>query len=119
MFSLALALLFAAPAAAPADGEVPFEPVRSYADAGACRAALVAHAAEARRAAVAVEGPYEVAAGDIRMHRVDVSERGHRITEERCLAAALSRRSWLHEMREDEGDDPDSPYTFERVFGPR
>ena len=119
MFSLALAFLFAAPAAAPGDGEVPFEPVRSYADAGACRTALVAHAAEARGAAVAIEGPYEVAVGDVRMHRVDVSERGHRITEERCLVAALSRRSWLHEMREEEGGDPGSPYAFERVFGER
>ena len=119
MFSLALALLFAAPAAAPTDGEVPFEPVRSYAHAGACRARLVADVAEARGAAVAVEGPYEIAPGDVRMHRVDVTERGHRITEERCLAAALSRRSWLHEMRAEGAGDPASPYAFERVFGRR
>ena len=119
MFPLAVAILFAASATAAGDGELPFEPVQSYADAGACRARLVADVAEARGAAVATEGPYEVAAGDLRMHRVDVSEHGHRITEERCQLAALSRRSWLHEMRAEEGGDPESPYAFERVFGGR
>ncbi|CAA9489143.1 MAG: hypothetical protein AVDCRST_MAG39-653 [uncultured Sphingomonadaceae bacterium] len=111
-----LALQAAAPAAAE---ETPFTPVRNFADAAACRAHLAAEAAAARGGATAVEGPYEVAPGDVRTHRVDATARGHRIAEQRCLGAALSRRSWTHDMGPPDGADADagSPYTFERVFG--
>ena len=98
----ALALLLAA---APASAEeTPFEPSdATFADAAACAARLAELAREARNAGYeAVEGPYEVAAGDVRIHIVAIEGRGHRISEHRCAGADLAGRSWRHSMEEDE-----------------
>jgi hypothetical protein len=80
--------------------ETPFEPAsRSFADAATCEAHLAALAGTARSGGFdAVQGPYEVAAGDIRIHTVRAEGSGHRIAEHRCLAAELSARSWTHVM---------------------
>ena len=89
--------------AAAAD-EVPFEPsVESFASAAACRAHLVTVAAAARQERYdAVEGPYEMAAEDVRIHMVRADGAGHRITEQRCVAEKLSGRSWSHAMQDEE-----------------
>jgi hypothetical protein len=105
--SLLLALLgfaAAAAAAAPEAPETPFEPSRdSFADAAACKVRLAVLAAEARAAGHdAVEGPYELASGDVRIHTVRAEGAGHRIAEHRCLADKLSARSWTHAMAEAE-----------------
>jgi hypothetical protein len=94
---LPLPLLLLAAAA-----EVPFETSGdSFADAAACRAQLVALAAQARADnADAVEGPYEIAAGDVRIHSVRAEGAGHRIAEHRCLAERLGSRSWTHQMED-------------------
>ena len=94
--SIALLLLFAA--AAP--DEAPFEPSsRSFADAAACKAFLAAEADEARHGGFdAVEGPYDLAAGDVRIHTVRADGSGHSIHEQRCLADKLSGRTWRHAM---------------------
>jgi hypothetical protein len=98
---LTLPLLFLTAAA---EEEVPFEPsAESFADAAACKARLVALAGEARAAGHdAIEGPYEIAAGDTRIHSVRAEGAGHRIAEHRCLAARLSNRSWTHAMADAE-----------------
>ena len=100
--------------AAAANAETPFEPApNSFADAAACKAFLATEAGEARgRAYDAVEGPYQLAAGDVRIHTVRTEGRGHRIEERRCLGAALSARSWRHSL-EDGGDEPE--FTVEAV----
>jgi hypothetical protein len=94
---LPLPLLLLAAAA-----ETPFEASgESFSDAAACRARLVALAAEARAEnADAVEGPYEIEGGDVRIHSVRAEGAGHRIVEHRCLAEKLSGRSWSHEMED-------------------
>ena len=66
-----------------------------FADAAGCKTHLARLAADERlREHVAVEGPYDIAAGDVRIHWVDVSGSGHRITEHRCLAEQLSARTF-------------------------
>ncbi len=94
-----IALLLLVGAAAAADA-TPFEPSpRSFTDSGACKAFLAASAGEARGQAYdAVEGPYDVAAGDVRIHTVSAEGKGHRIVEQRCLDSALSGRSWRHSL---------------------
>jgi hypothetical protein len=96
---LPLSLLIATPALA-APGEAPFVPSgQVFASAAACRAELVELVAEARRGDhAAVEGPYEVATGDVRAHLVRISGSGHRITEHRCAGEKLSTRTWRHSM---------------------
>ncbi|MFL6843687.1 MAG: hypothetical protein ACJ8ER_02265 [Allosphingosinicella sp.] len=108
---IALLLLAAATAASP-DGETPFEPAaQSFADAAQCKAFLAARAADARRQDYdAVEGPYSLAAGDVRIHTVRAEGKGHRIDEQRCLGAALSGRSWTHSLEAEE-----TPFTVESV----
>ena len=93
-----------------AAGEVPFEPSSErFADAGACRAHLGSLVTIARRDKhEAVEGPYELAAGEVRVHIVDVAGSGHRITEHRCLAEQLSTRSWRHSMAGGEEEEPET-----------
>jgi hypothetical protein len=103
---IALLLFLAAP------DETPFEasPER-FADAAACKAHLVAVAAGARSGDYeAVEGPYEIVAGDVRIHTVRAESLGHRIDEQRCLAEKLSGRSWNHRMEPEE-----APFTVESV----
>ena len=83
-----------------ASAEAPFEPsAESFADAAACKARLASLASDARGGGFdAVEGPYEIAAGDVRVHFVRAEGPGHRISEHRCLAGKLSGRSWTHAM---------------------
>ncbi len=101
-FLLALPLLLLTAAAE--SEETPFTPsAESFADAAACKARLAAIAAEARAGGFdAVEGPYDVAAGDVRIHTVRAEGPGHRIAEQRCLADKLSARSWTHAMAQAE-----------------
>ena len=91
-----LALMLAAAPPEPA----PFEPSeQSFADAAACKARLVTLASDARGAGYdVVEGPYDLAPGDVRIHMIRADGEGHRISEHRCLEAALSSRSWRHSM---------------------
>jgi hypothetical protein len=101
-------LLFAAATA----GDLPFEPsAERFADAAACKARLAQLSDEARRQDYdAVEGPYTIVAGDVRIHTVRAEGRGHRIAEHRCLAAELGARSWSHSL------EPDEPeFTVESV----
>jgi hypothetical protein len=95
--ALALLLLLAAAGAAE---ETPFEDSkRTFSDAAACKAFLAGEVAQARGGSFdAVEGPYLIAAGDVRMHTVQAVGVGHRIHEQRCLAEKLSGRSWTHAM---------------------
>ena len=105
LLPLPLLLLLAA-------AEVPFDASgESFADAAACRARLVSLAGQATgKGYDAVEGPYEVARGDIRVHMVRAEGAGHRITEHRCLAEKLSARSWSHRM-----EDEQPEFTVESV----
>ncbi|HEY0625887.1 MAG TPA: hypothetical protein VGD10_04060 [Allosphingosinicella sp.] len=100
----ALPLLLAFIAAPAAAEEVPFVvSAERFADAAACRAHIDGLAATARAERYdAVEGPYELVAGDVRIHMVKAEGAGHRISEHRCLAAELSARSWNHSMEADE-----------------
>ncbi len=103
-------------AGAAALGEAPFEPApRSFANAAACRGFLAESAGEARDQGYdAVEGPYDVAAGDVRIHTVRAEGKGHRIAEQRCLDSALSGRSWRHSLEGME-EGVDEGFTVESV----
>ncbi|HEX9947727.1 MAG TPA: hypothetical protein VGA98_09315 [Allosphingosinicella sp.] len=105
-----LSLILLAGVAA-AGGEAPFEPSRrSFADPAACEAFLAGHAGDARgKGFDAVEGPYRIGAGDVRIHIVRTEGSGHRIDEQRCLGAALSGRSWHHSL----GDEDEEAFTAE------
>lgn len=98
--SWAALLLFAAATA----GDLPFEPsAERFADAAACKARLAELSDSARRQDYdAVEGPYSIGAGDVRIHTVRAEGRGHRIAEHRCLAAELGARSWSHSLEPEE-----------------
>ncbi len=102
-------VLLCLPAPLLAFDEAPFEPSReTFADEEGCTARLSAIAAAARAGEhVAVEGPYAIGPGDIRIHSVLVAGSGHRITEHRCLGAQLGSRTWTHVMdgSEDEGTE--------------
>ena len=93
LLPLPLLLLIAA-------AEAPFEPsAGTFADAAACTARLSGLADEARAGRYdAVEGPYRLAAGDVRIHMVRAEGSGHVISEYRCLAEKMSERSWSHSM---------------------
>ncbi len=108
MRRLLILALLSAPAAAAE--EVPFEPsTRSFADAAACRAHLGTLVAVARAGGhAAAEGPYAVAAGDVRVHTVSTAGSGHRITEHRCIGERLSTRSWRHSMDDAEAEAPET-----------
>jgi hypothetical protein len=110
-----MSLLLLAGTAAAAT-ETPFEAAqRGFADSAACKAFLASRAGEARGEGFdAVEGPYELAAGDIRIHTVRAEGRGHRIDEQRCLGPALSGRSWHHSLEGDEGEQ-EAPFTVDAV----
>jgi len=105
------AILLLGTAAAPAE-ETPFEPGnKAFADAAGCKSHLVTLLSEAKAFTyAAAEGPYEVVAGDIRIHLVAAEGAGHRITEHRCLAETFSSRSWTHSMAESEEE-----FTVEKV----
>ena len=110
-------LLLLAAAAGGLDGETPFEAARqSFADAAACQAFLATRAGEARGLGFdAVEGPYDLAAGDVRIHTVRAERNGHRIHEQRCLGAALSGRSWHHSLDEGDREEEEEAFTVESV----
>ena len=60
-----------------------------------CPAELGRLAGQARgEGAEAVEGPYEVAPGDVRIHAVHAEDGGHRIVEHRCEGGRVVSRSW-------------------------
>lgn len=109
-----IALLLLA-GAATAEFETPFEAAqRSFADAAACKAFLAGRAGDARGEGFdAVEGPYEIAAGDVRIHTVRAEGKGHRVNEQRCLGAALSGRSWHHSLEDEESEE--APFTVDAV----
>ena len=87
-----------------AAAEVPFEASGEvFADPAACKLRLASLAGDAV-GYDAVEGPYEVGRGDIRIHMVKAEGAGHRITEHRCLLAKLSARSWSHRMEGEAGE---------------
>ena len=70
-----------------------------FADAAGCRAHLGRLVGDARASGFdAAEGPYDLAAGDVRAHTVRAEGLGHRIAEYRCAAAELSERSWTRSM---------------------
>lgn len=103
------ALLVGSPreAAAPlaisdADNGPPFgSAIRTFANAPACSEHLSAIVrASTPPAFDAAAGPYAIAAGDARAHRIKARDWGHEIEEYRCLGAALSSRRWTHSMSE-------------------
>ena len=72
---------------------------RAFADASACARHLVELVRASKPPAYDnAVGPYAIAPGDIRAHRVKAQDWGHDIEEHRCLGAALSLRSWTHSM---------------------
>jgi hypothetical protein len=93
-----------------ASDEAPFDPSSEhFADAAACKARLLQIATEARaREHVAVNGPYEVAPGDVRAHAVLISGSGHRITEHRCLGSQLGSRTWRRSMDQAEAEEAET-----------
>ncbi len=103
---MSLLLLASLAFAAAGPEETPFEPsAASFADAAACASHLAGLAAGARRSGYdAVEGPYALAAGDVRIHMVRAEGGGHRIAKHRCVAEKLSARSWDHNMAAAEPD---------------
>jgi protein involved in polysaccharide export with SLBB domain len=96
--------------------EAPFEvSTERFADAAACEARLASLAGEARAGDYdAVEGPYRLGPGDIRIHMVRAEGSGHRIDEHRCLGSELSARSWRHSMEAAEAEE-EAPFTIESV----
>ena len=98
-----------------AEGETPFKfSERGFSTAAACKAFLATRAGEARGEDFdAVEGPYQIAADDVRIHMVRAEGNGHRIDEQRCLGSALSGRSWRHSLEDEERDE--DAFTVESV----
>lgn len=56
-------------------------------------------------------GPYMIAPGDVRAHRVVAKGWGHEIEEHRCLGAALGSRTWSHSLSDVK------PITIEDISG--
>lgn len=110
---VALPLLAAAAMAAAEPPEFAGSPER-FADAGACFGHLQHLVAQARGGDFdAAEGPYAIAASDVRAHMVREEGLGHRISEYRCAGAQLSSRSWVERM-DHRGD---GPYSIESLAG--
>lgn len=110
-FLLPLGLaFFAASSLAAAPQEAPFEAsAMRFADGPACSAHLAQLVMDARRRNfAAVEGPYEISAGDVRAHMVLAEQDGHRITEHRCVEKQLSSRTWRHSMGTGEAAQPET-----------
>jgi hypothetical protein len=95
-------IAFFAAASGPALASEPPEfesSAEQFVDAGACVGRLEQIVADARGGDFdAAEGPYEVAAADMRAHTVRAESLGHRISEYRCAGAALASRSWVERM---------------------
>lgn len=105
------ASLLASPQSAPVTPDLPS--AVSQADAGppfvaaavtfASPPTCVAHLTALIRASApptfdSAVGPYAIAPGDVRAHRVSAKGWGHEIEEHRCLGAALGSRTWSHSM---------------------
>lgn len=118
MFAVLLIAAAAAASAAP-ESESPEPPEFRRAsdlfpDAAGCRAFLGRLIREARASGFdAAEGPYDLAAGDVRAHTVRAEGHGHRIAEYRCAAAELSQRSWTRSMGG--SAEADEEFTVESV----
>lgn len=106
--ALALAAFLVAsprPAAAP-DEEARDEDgfvasAETFTDARGCIAHLAGIVATSTRPAWDnAVGPYVIASGDVRAHRVKARDRGHDIEEHRCLGARLDARRWTHSMND-------------------
>lgn len=97
-------------AAGPA-GEAVFEDLpESFANAGACAAHLAVLVKNSAPPAFdKAVGPYPIAPGDVRAHRVKAQGWGHDIEEFRCLGVALSARRWSHAMNDVK------PFTIEDI----
>lgn len=91
--------------------EVPFGGTTStFPGAAACAAHLAAVVrASAPPAYDAAVGPYPIAPGDVRAHRVKAHQWGHEIEEFRCLGASLASRRWTHSMSDVK------PFTIEDI----
>ncbi|HZF43846.1 MAG TPA: hypothetical protein VEZ48_10600 [Sphingomonadaceae bacterium] len=114
-----VALLVGSPREAPVapppevddDAGPPFgHTLRTYRDASTCSGELASLVrASMPPAYAAAVGPYRIAAGDHRAHRVRARDWGHEIEEFRCLGAALSSRRWTHAMMDVK------PFTIEDI----
>lgn len=72
---------------------------KTFTSSAACAAHLAALVrTSAPPAFDAAVGPYAVAAGDVRAHRVKAHLWEHEIEEFRCVGLALSSRRWTHSM---------------------
>lgn len=72
-----------------------------FPDAPACAAHLAGLVrASAPPAFDSAVGPYAIAPGDVRAHRVKAQGWGHDIEEFRCLGARLDARRWTHSMND-------------------
>lgn len=82
------------------EAEAPFVPSAStFSTPASCAAHLAGLVwASAPPAYDAAVGPYAIAPGDMRAHRVKAREWGHEIEEFRCLGAVLASRRWTHSM---------------------
>jgi hypothetical protein len=116
---IALLLAAAAANAAPHRGEA-LEPPEfraaseRFTDASSCRTHLGRLIAEARASGFdAAEGPYELAAGDVRAHTVRAEGHGHVIAEYRCAGAELGERRWTRSMAS--GGGAEEEFTVESV----
>lgn len=78
----------------------PFVPAaQTFADPAACIAHLTTLVSASRPPAFdAAAGPYRIADGDMRAHRVRAQHWGHEIEEFRCSGAVLSSRRWSRSM---------------------
>lgn len=85
---------------------------RTFASAAACSKQLAAIVQSSTAPAFdAAAGPYVIATGDTRAHRIKARDWGHEIEEFRCLDAALSSRRWTHSMSDVK------PFTVEDIGG--
>lgn len=84
----------------------------TFVDAQACAAHLAALIkASAPPAYDGAVGPYLIAAGDVRAHRVVAKGWGHEIEEHRCLGAILESRTWSQSLSDVK------PITIEDIGG--
>lgn len=117
LVSLGLLALFVAsphaPPPAPADQGPPFAAAaQRFANAAACASHLASIVAASPPPAYdRAVGPYVIAPGDTRAHRVRARDWGHEIEEFRCLDAVLSSRIWSHDM------SGVKPFTIEAIRG--
>ena len=110
-FVLASPQVNAPPAVSEAADGPPFEAVaQSFPTAEACAEQLARLVKEgAPPAFERAVGPYVIAPGDVRAHRVRAEHWGHAIEEYRCLGARLESRRWTRSMSDVK------PFTIEDI----